>query len=230
MQADSTLEAKLASTATATALPSDHSHSLARASFGAAVPPLSLKTGGAYSGASGPPSPLVTTRPNSLIMPGQNGKKLQQQPDIVRAHMKHYRNSEADAIDRWVNELSQYDHHLSHLSQSHDPAFLEELRAIEQWLGILVESEKTAALYTLVQHADIVQVRFLMAVLQQRLLEDPVSKKIAAGMVGGLGSVGNMAAPAVEISAEPDALGMMMGDGDPSYPRARQNVSRGETV
>lgn len=50
---------------------------------------------------------------------------------------------------------------------SEDPKFREELGTIEQWFKLLTESEQTASLYTLLQHAKPNQVKFLSAVLQQ---------------------------------------------------------------
>jgi len=50
---------------------------------------------------------------------------------------------------------------------SEDPKFREELGTIEQWFKLLTESEQTASLYTLLQHAKPNQVKFLIAVLQQ---------------------------------------------------------------
>ena len=43
----------------------------------------------------------------------------------------------------------------------------EELGAVEQWFRVLTEAERTAALYSLLQQATQVQIRFFLTVLQQ---------------------------------------------------------------
>lgn len=55
-----------------------------------------------------------------------------------------------------------------------DANFKEELSAIEQWFRVLSEAERTAALYSLLQSATQVQMRFFVTVLQQMARNDPV--------------------------------------------------------
>lgn len=40
-----------------------------------------------------------------------------------------------------------------------DDNFREELKAIEQWFTVLTEAERTTALYSLLQHTSLVQVK-----------------------------------------------------------------------
>jgi hypothetical protein len=55
-----------------------------------------------------------------------------------------------------------------------DQNFKEELSAIEQWFRVLSEAERTAALYSLLQHSTQVQIRFFITVLQQMARNDPM--------------------------------------------------------
>src|SRR4051794_30506687 len=55
-----------------------------------------------------------------------------------------------------------------------DQNFKEELSAIEQWFRVLSEAERTAALYSLLQHSTQVQIRFFITVLQQMARSDPM--------------------------------------------------------
>jgi len=48
-----------------------------------------------------------------------------------------------------------------------DDNFREELKAIEQWFSVLSNCERTTALYSLLQQATPVQIRFFITVLQQ---------------------------------------------------------------
>src|SRR5436309_4952601 len=55
-----------------------------------------------------------------------------------------------------------------------DQNFKEELSAIEAWFRVLSEAERTAALYSLLQHSTQVQIRFFITVLQQMARSDPM--------------------------------------------------------
>ncbi|THV06712.1 hypothetical protein K435DRAFT_452198 [Dendrothele bispora CBS 962.96] len=71
-------------------------------------------------------------------------------------------------IDQWFHDLQKYEKTLGAMAAaSEDPKFREELGTIEQWFKLLTESEQTASLYTLLQHTNPAQVKFLAAVLQQ---------------------------------------------------------------
>ncbi|KAJ3761821.1 hypothetical protein EV360DRAFT_37100 [Lentinula raphanica] len=76
--------------------------------------------------------------------------------------------SEGEGIERWFQDLQKYEATLGAMAvASEDIKFREELGTIEQWFKLLSESEQTASLYTLLQHAKPSQVKFLSAVLQQ---------------------------------------------------------------
>lgn len=115
-----------------------------------------------------------------------------------------YKNPEAEAIDRWFEDLSYYESTLEQMAKVKlDDNFREELKAIEQWFTVLTEAERTTALYSLLQHTSLVQVKFLSTVLAQKasaatartlppgLSSTPVDKLAAFGAPGGSGSVGS---------------------------------------
>ncbi|KAJ7668456.1 hypothetical protein DFH06DRAFT_1181732 [Mycena polygramma] len=75
---------------------------------------------------------------------------------------------EGEGLDQWFEDLSKYEVTLEAMAEaSTDVKFKEELGTIEQWFKVLSEAERTAALYTLLQHSNQNQIRFLIAVLQQ---------------------------------------------------------------
>ncbi|KAJ7078849.1 hypothetical protein B0H15DRAFT_914426 [Mycena belliarum] len=75
---------------------------------------------------------------------------------------------EGEGLDEWIEDLSKYEATLEAMAEaSVDVKFKEELGTIEQWFKVLSEAERTAALYTLLQHSNQGQIRFLIAVLQQ---------------------------------------------------------------
>ncbi|KAJ6558503.1 hypothetical protein DFH09DRAFT_1163022 [Mycena vulgaris] len=75
---------------------------------------------------------------------------------------------EGEGLDEWFHDLSKYEVTLEAMAEaSVDAKFKEELGTIEQWFKVLSEAERTAALYTLLQHSNQGQIRFLIAVLTQ---------------------------------------------------------------
>ncbi|KAB5593591.1 Protein VTS1 [Ceratobasidium theobromae] len=82
----------------------------------------------------------------------------------------------AEAIDQWFENLQNYEATLEEMAAaSLDVNFKEELSAIEQWFRVLSEAERTAALYSLLQHSTQVQIRFFITVLQQMARADPMT-------------------------------------------------------
>lgn len=81
---------------------------------------------------------------------------------------KNFKSPEAEAIDRLFEDLSYYERTLEEMAQAKlDDNFREELKAIEQWFSVLSNCERTTALYSLLQQATPVQIRFFITVLQQ---------------------------------------------------------------
>jgi hypothetical protein len=87
-----------------------------------------------------------------------------------------FQTPEAEAIDQWFENLQNYEATLEEMAAaSLDVNFKEELSAIEQWFRVLSEAERTAALYSLLQHSTQVQIRFFITVLQQMARSDPMT-------------------------------------------------------
>lgn len=89
----------------------------------------------------------------------------------------------AEALDQWFENLQSYDATLEEMAAaSLDVNFKEELSAIEQWFKVLSEAERTAALYSLLQHSTQVQIRFFITVLQQMARSDPMTALLSPAM------------------------------------------------
>ncbi|PCH40443.1 hypothetical protein WOLCODRAFT_136879 [Wolfiporia cocos MD-104 SS10] len=87
-----------------------------------------------------------------------------------------FQTPEAEAIDQWFETFQNYEVTLEEMAAaSLDVNFKEELSAIEQWFKVLSEAERTAALYSLLQHSTQVQIRFFITVLQQMARSDPMT-------------------------------------------------------
>ncbi|GAA6056686.1 hypothetical protein JCM3770_006467 [Rhodotorula araucariae] len=96
--------------------------------------------------------------------------------NVSHGSVHHAHPTETEAIDRWFEDLQQYEATLEEMAAaSLDANFKEELSAIEQWFRVLSEAERTAALYSLLQSATPLQMRFFITVLQQMARQDPVS-------------------------------------------------------
>nr|CAG8452152.1 14882_t:CDS:2 [Entrophospora candida] len=101
------------------------------------------------------------SRPTSEVFPTNNHNS--------------YQSPEAEAIDKWFEDLQHYEQTLEEMATaSLDETFKEELKAIEQWFRVLSEAERTAALFSLLQHSTQVQIRFFITVLQQMARNDPM--------------------------------------------------------
>ncbi|KAG0374042.1 hypothetical protein BGX24_010909 [Mortierella sp. AD032] len=87
----------------------------------------------------------------------------------------NFQSPEAEAIDKWFEDLSHYEQTLEDMAVvSLDTVFKEELSTIESWFRTRSEAERTAALYSLLQHSSQVQIRFFVTVLQTMAKKDPV--------------------------------------------------------
>ncbi|GAA6024770.1 hypothetical protein JCM8202_001252 [Rhodotorula sphaerocarpa] len=84
-----------------------------------------------------------------------------------------------ETIDRWFEDMQHYETTLEEMAAaSLDSNFKEELTAIEQWFRVLSEAERTAALYSLLQSATPLQMRFFITVLQQMARQDPAASAL----------------------------------------------------
>ncbi|KAL6304419.1 hypothetical protein BKA93DRAFT_293092 [Sparassis latifolia] len=94
-----------------------------------------------------------------------------------------FQTPEAEAIDQWFETFQNYEVTLEEMAAaSLDVNFKEELSAIEQWFKVLSEAERTAALYSLLQHSTQVQIRFFITVLQQMARADPITALLSPAM------------------------------------------------
>ncbi|KAG8739359.1 hypothetical protein FRC10_005750 [Ceratobasidium sp. 414] len=178
--------------------PGGHPNRQARASLG---PGGSLTVGTNNLG----PSPRVNQplsprpagmRPTSELITGTNV----------------YQNPEAEAIDQWFENLQNYEATLEEMAAaSLDVNFKEELSAIEQWFRVLSEAERTAALYSLLQHSTQVQIRFFITVLQQMARADPMTALLSPAVGASMQS---------QMEAKLASLGLK-SPGLPASPSAR---------
>ncbi|PPQ85000.1 hypothetical protein CVT25_010499 [Psilocybe cyanescens] len=100
-----------------------------------------------------------------------------------------FQTPEAEALDAWFENLQNYEATLEEMAAaSLDVNFKEELSAIEQWFKVLSEAERTAALYSLLQHSTQVQIRFFITVLQQMARSDPMTALLSPAMGGSMQS------------------------------------------
>ncbi|KAI0060387.1 hypothetical protein BV25DRAFT_1992943 [Artomyces pyxidatus] len=98
-----------------------------------------------------------------------------------------FQTPEADAIDQWFENFHHYEVTLEEMAAaSLDVNFKEELSAIEQWFKVLSEAERTAALYSLLQHSTQVQIRFFITVLQQMARADPMTALLSPAVGGSM--------------------------------------------
>ncbi|GAB1520626.1 Flap-structured DNA-binding and RNA-binding protein [Rhizoctonia solani] len=179
--------------------PTGHPNRQARASLG----PGSSLTVGTNLGpaprnvANQPISPRPAgMRPTSELITGSN----------------MYQNPEAEAIDQWFENLQNYEATLEEMAAaSLDVNFKEELSAIEQWFRVLSEAERTAALYSLLQHSTQVQIRFFITVLQQMARADPMTALLSPAVGASMQS---------QMEAKLASLGLK-SPGPPASPSAR---------
>jgi SAM domain (Sterile alpha motif) len=79
-----------------------------------------------------------------------------------------------EQLDEWERELQNYEATLEEMANA-SLDMKEELGAVEQWFRVLTEAERTAALYSLLQQATQVQIRFFLTVLQQMASKTPIN-------------------------------------------------------
>ncbi|KAG2223009.1 hypothetical protein INT45_012308 [Circinella minor] len=75
----------------------------------------------------------------------------------------------------WREDLQHYERNLEEMTSVNlDQNFKEELQHVDQWFRFLSETERTATIYTLLQHSSQVQIRFFISILQQLMKRDPL--------------------------------------------------------
>ncbi|KAI8069595.1 hypothetical protein BC940DRAFT_21770 [Gongronella butleri] len=80
----------------------------------------------------------------------------------------NYTSSSEDMLNLLQDDILQYERNLEDMaSASFDPTFKDEMHHVDQWFRFLSEAERTATIYTLLQHSTPVQIRFFINLLQQ---------------------------------------------------------------
>ncbi|KAI8879013.1 hypothetical protein K501DRAFT_227418 [Backusella circina FSU 941] len=131
-----------------------------------------------------PPTPDISIAYSSTAGPSLRpldgahlGQQQQRQPRPVSEILKpeSFVSPETEALDQWFEDLQQYELSLESMaSASLDPKYKEEVQHVDQWFKYLNETERTATIYTLLQHSTQVQIRFFITVLQQMSKKDPL--------------------------------------------------------
>ncbi|KAH9020228.1 hypothetical protein EDB85DRAFT_2278822 [Lactarius pseudohatsudake] len=125
----------------------------------------------------------------SLASPRPGGGSPSGRPTSELLGSATFQTLEADAIDQWFENFHHYEVTLEEMAAaSLDVNFKEELSAIEQWFKVLSEAERTAALYSLLQHSTQVQIRFFITVLQQMARADPMTALLSPAVGGSMQS------------------------------------------
>ncbi|GAA6015270.1 hypothetical protein JCM10207_008931 [Rhodosporidiobolus poonsookiae] len=126
-------------------------------------------------GTSGPSSANWRAVSPGRASTGGGGGGLRPNSELLGASQGSQGFQSAETIDRWFEDLQHYEATLEEMAAaSLDANFKEELGAIEQWFRVLSEAERTAALYSLLQSATHMQIRFFITVLQQMARQDPM--------------------------------------------------------
>lgn len=135
-------------------------------------------------------SPLAgrgAARPNSEIYLSQIAKNKQAAAAAAAASAAAIDGSPTkrgtlivlgEQLDEWERELQNYEATLEEMANA-SLDMKEELGAVEQWFRVLTEAERTAALYSLLQQATQVQIRFFLTVLQQMASKTPVNQLLS---------------------------------------------------
>ncbi|KAG2217611.1 hypothetical protein INT45_004166 [Circinella minor] len=129
-----------------------------------------------------PPSSETTTVPPSRTFQQRNPRPLSEviRPDSYISPEIQYIYYIAEALDKWFEDLQEYEHNLESMaSASLDTRFKDELQHVDQWFSYLNEAERTATVYSLLQHSSQVQIRFFITVLQQMGKKDPVGSLLS---------------------------------------------------
>ncbi|EJC98423.1 uncharacterized protein FOMMEDRAFT_171056 [Fomitiporia mediterranea MF3/22] len=157
------------------------------------------------------PAPINLVNPPASPRPG-SGRPTSE----LLGNQGMFQTPEAEAIDQWFENLQNYEATLEEMAAaSLDVNFKEELSAIEQWFRVLSEAERTAALYSLLQHSTQVQIRFFITVLQQMARADPMTALLSPNAGGSMQS--QMEAKLAQMGLKSPGLKSNM----PSSPSAR---------
>ncbi|CEP15720.1 hypothetical protein [Parasitella parasitica] len=77
-------------------------------------------------------------------------------------------DNKVNRLSTWYEDLEEYESNLEAMATATlDQTFQDEMQHVNQWFGFLSDAEKTATLYTLLQHSSQVQIRFFIHLLQE---------------------------------------------------------------
>ncbi|CAO3598268.1 unnamed protein product [Absidia cylindrospora] len=98
--------------------------------------------------------------------------------DFINSHLynwsTHPQLTESEEIDEWFENIQRYEQLLEEVAEaSLDETFKDELHHVNQWIRCRSDAERTAALYSIIQNASQIQIRFLIMVLQQLVNQEP---------------------------------------------------------
>ncbi|KAI7876926.1 hypothetical protein K492DRAFT_239504 [Lichtheimia hyalospora FSU 10163] len=115
--------------------------------------------------------PSAMSASELITMSSRHQRSNRPNSDMYRAAHHGFRGhtTEAEAIDKMYEDIQRYEKMMDEAAAaSLDQDFKDELEHVNQWFLCRSDPERTAALYTLVQNASQIQIRFLITVLQQR--------------------------------------------------------------
>ncbi|KAJ2800125.1 Flap-structured DNA-binding and RNA-binding protein [Coemansia guatemalensis] len=128
--------------------------------------------------------------PAPPVAPFAAGKSARPASEIFFANAQHPM-PEAKHVDKWFESLTQFEDMLEDMARvSLDSEFKNELDTIDDWFSVLAEPERTAALYSLMQHCSNLQVRFFITILQRMLVMDQDPDANGANASGATGPSG----------------------------------------
>ncbi|PFH52058.1 hypothetical protein AMATHDRAFT_2541 [Amanita thiersii Skay4041] len=131
----------------------------------------------------------------------------------------------AEGLDKLLQE---HDNTLAGMATAAaDSKFKEELTTIEFWFKVLSKPERTASVYTLLQHSDQDQIRFFISMLQQMLKTDNDKSNIDS-IVGTPQDTLTKSKPAIR-GLRPPSLNLPL-PGTPPTPHFTPATSRAESM
>ncbi|CDH48821.1 rna-binding protein involved in translationalpartial [Lichtheimia corymbifera JMRC:FSU:9682] len=127
-----------------------------------------------------PPSSTGSSKPTSASARASTLQQRNARPlsEVIRP--ENFMSPETEALDKWFEDLQEYEQNLESMaSASLDTRFKDEMNHVDQWFMCLNEAERTAMVYSLLQHSSQVQIRFFITVLQQMAKKDPVGSLLS---------------------------------------------------
>ncbi|CAO3639260.1 unnamed protein product [Cunninghamella blakesleeana] len=105
-----------------------------------------------------------------MMMPSdfRGGYSMRPTSEILKSR-RSVLSEQTEQLNNWYEDLQKYEKSLEDIATATlDQSFKEELQHVDQWFCYLSDAERTATIYTLLQHNSSVQTRFFMNILQQQ--------------------------------------------------------------